>query len=125
MLSLRISNQEYEKLIKERDKKMQLAKKKIKKGLTENQIQSMIRDRLVWDGWFVIRHQQGLGSLKGLSDLSAIKNGKTVYIEVKTPRGVLSQYQEKFKADIESHGGTYIVARSVSDIELLCKSNGV
>ena len=59
--------------------------------LTENEIQNEIRERLRWAGWYVIRHQQSMGSLKGLSDLSAIRNGQTVYIEVKKPGGVQSR----------------------------------
>ena len=50
----------------------------------ETVIQNQIRDLLRMDGWFVIRHQQGMGCHKGLSDLTAIKEGRTIYIEVKT-----------------------------------------
>lgn len=84
--------------------------------MTENEIQAQIRMRLQYAGWYVIRHQQGMGSLKGLSDLSAIKDGRTVYIEVKKPGGVQSQYQKNFQEAIESHGGRYILAKSVEDV---------
>ena len=87
------------------------------KGPTETDIQNAIRDFLRWRGWFVIRHQQGLGSHKGLSDLTAIKNGRTVYIEVKNIFGKLSEKQIEFKSDIENHGGIYLVVRSIADIE--------
>lgn len=60
---------------------------------------------------------------KGLSDLAVFKDGQTVYIEVKTPRGQLSEYQEEFKSDIEAHGGLYVLIRSVDDIAFLCKKN--
>ena len=89
------------------------------KGPTETDIQNAIREYLRWRGWFVIRHQQGLGCHKGLSDLTAIKNGRTVYIEVKAPKGKLSEWQLDFQADIEAHGGLYVVARSVEDVEFL------
>ena len=89
------------------------------KGPTETDIQNAIRDFLRWRGWFVIRHQQGLGCHKGLSDLTAIKNGRTVYIEVKRPKGTQSDDQLDFQADIEAHGGLYVVARSVEDVEFL------
>ena len=87
--------------------------------MTENEIQTQIRMRLQYSGWYVIRHQQGMGSLKGLSDLSAIKDGRTVYIEVKKPGGVQSQYQKNFQEEIEAHGGQYILAKSVDDIKEL------
>ena len=89
------------------------------KGPTETEIQNAIRDFLRWRGWFVIRHQQGLGCHKGLSDLTAIKGGRTVYIEVKRPKGTQSDDQLDFQADIEAHGGLYVVARSVEDVEFL------
>lgn len=89
-------------------------------GPKETDIQNAIREYLRWHGWFVIRHQQTLGSHKGLSDLTAIKNGRTVYIEVKTPRGSQSEDQIQFQFDIESHGGTYVLARSVEDVKFLC-----
>jgi len=88
----------------------------------EGVIQNRIRDFLRYNGWYVIRHQQSLGSLKGLSDLSAIKNGVTIYVEVKTPRGHQSEYQKEFQEEIEAHGGIYILARSIEDVKkVLCK----
>ncbi|MDF2563898.1 MAG: hypothetical protein K0Q53_293 [Massilibacillus sp.] len=42
-----------------------------------------------------------------------------MYIEVKAPKGQLSEYQEEFQSDIESHGGMYVVARSVDDVGFL------
>jgi len=84
---------------------------------TENQIQSAIRECLQWQGWFVIRHQQGLGCHKGLSDLTAVKNGRVVWIEVKTLKGKLSEWQEKFRTEIEAHGGKYLVARKLDDVK--------
>lgn len=83
----------------------------------ETAIQNRIRDFLRMHGWYVMRHQQSLGSLKGMSDLTAIKDGKTIYVEVKTPRGHQSQYQKEFQREIESHGGTYILARGIEDVE--------
>ncbi len=83
----------------------------------ETVIQNQIRDLLRMDGWFVIRHQQGMGCHKGLSDLTAIKDGVTIYIEVKTKTGKQSDWQREFQKDIENHGGTYILARRIEDVE--------
>ncbi|WP_051688322.1 hypothetical protein [Desulfofalx alkaliphila] len=83
---------------------------------TEAHIQRQIRDYLQWHGWFVVKIHQSLGSYKGIADLYAIKNGRSVWIEVKTPRGRQSQHQEKFQRDIEDHGGEYMVARCVEDV---------
>lgn len=83
----------------------------------ESIIQTQVRNLLRLDGWYVIRHQQGLGSHPGLSDLTAIKDGLTIYVEIKTPRGYQSDKQKKFQKDIELHGGKYIICRSVEDIQ--------
>ena len=93
--------------------------------LSETEIQNQIRKFLRLKGWYVMRHQQSLGSLKGMSDLTAIKEGNTIYIEVKTPRGVQSKYQKEFQREIELHGGTYLLAKSVEDIrKFLIKNSG-
>jgi hypothetical protein len=39
-----------------------------------------------------------------------------VWIEVKTPTGRLSAYQENWLQDLKEHGGMYIVARGVEDV---------
>ena len=84
--------------------------------MKEKDIRNQIQDYLRIKGWFVYYNLAGLGSYPGLSDLVAIKNGKVVHIEVKTPTGKLSAYQQKFRDDVEVHGGEYLVARSVDDL---------
>jgi len=49
----------------------------------------------------------------------ALKDGQHIWIEVKTPNGRLSEYQEKFRDDVISHGGKYIVARGIEDVKHL------
>ncbi|TWH48524.1 VRR-NUC domain-containing protein [Sporomusa sp. KB1] len=110
---MRLSEREFAQLAA--DKKS--AKPKAPK---ETDTQNAIREYLCWHGWYVIRHQQSLGSLKGLTDLTALKEGWTVYIEVKTLTGRLSEDQEKFRDNVVAHGGTYVVARSVEDVQFLC-----
>lgn len=85
-------------------------------GQPETAIRRKIRDYLTLTGWFVVYHMQGPLSYRGFPDLTALKDGQTLYIEVKTGKGKLSAYQEQFKADCEAHGGTYIVARGIEDV---------
>jgi len=85
--------------------------------MKEKDIRNQIQDYLRIKGWFVYYNLAGLGSYPGLSDLVAIKNGKVVHIEVKTPTGKLSEYQQKFRDDVEAHGGEYLVARKVEDVQ--------
>jgi len=92
-----------------------------KSKVTEKDIMNQIRDFLRLHGWMVIRNHQTLGSYPGVTDLTAIRGGKVVWIEVKTPRGRLGPDQEKFLQDLEDHGGWWIVARSVEDVEHLVR----
>lgn len=96
--------------------------KGLEPDLKESDILRQVRDFLKWNKWFVIRIQQGLGSHKGVSDLIALKDGKTIFVEVKTRRGNLSEYQIKFKQDIENKGGLYYTVRSIDDIKEVIKS---
>lgn len=87
--------------------------------LKESDIQRQIKEYLQWQGWFVVKIHQSLGSYKGIADLYALRAGRSVWIEVKTPDGYQSQDQKDFERDIKTRGGEYFVARSVEDVELL------
>ena len=84
----------------------------------ESVILNATRQYLRLKGYRVIRHQQGMGCEPGIPDLSAIKRGRTIYIETKSPkwRGKLSKDQERFKVDIEAHGGLFLVIDSVDEM---------
>jgi len=88
----------------------------------EKDIQQQTRDYLRRHHWFVIRLQQSLGCHKGLPDLLAIRDGVVLFIEIKSPRGKLSRYQEQFKQDLESHGGRYLIVRDLADVMKLNSS---
>ena len=79
-------------------------------------IQRSIKEYLQWRGWFVVKVHQSLGSYRGIADMYALKNGRSVWIEVKTPAGRQSTDQQRFQRDIEAHGGEYMIARSVDDV---------
>jgi Holliday junction resolvase len=87
------------------------------KPIPESQIQKEIKEYLQWKGWYVYKNHQSLGSHRGLFDLTAIKNGRVVWIEVKTPRGKVSPFQEQFMKEIREHGGDCIVAKSIDDLK--------
>ena len=96
----------------------QKSKKASPSNLREADIRAQIKDYLEWQGWFVFYHLQGLGSYPGLPDLQAVKNGRTLYIEVKRPTGRQSAHQKRFQQAVESAGGTYILARNVDDLKI-------
>ncbi len=85
----------------------------------ETAIRRQIQDYLRWTGWFVYYNLAGLGSYPGLSDLVAVRDGRVVHIEVKTPKGVQSEKQKRFQRKLEAAGGEYVLARSVADVEHL------
>ena len=87
--------------------------------VTETEIRNDIRNFLRLHGWKVVRIVQSVLSEKGIPDLIAVRGGQTVWIEVKRPTGKLSKEQEEFLEDLEDHGGWWIVARSVEDVEHL------
>ena len=83
----------------------------------ETQIRQSITAALRLAGWDVTYHLQGVGCRRGFPDLTAIKDGQTVYIEVKTETGRQSDYQKEFEQICISHGCRYILARSVKDVQ--------
>ncbi len=85
----------------------------------ESEIRAQIKQYLEWQGWFVFYHLQGLGSYPGLPDLQAVKDGRTIYIEVKRPGGRQSAKQKKFQQDLEAAGGIYILARKIEDLNMV------
>lgn len=89
--------------------------------VTETDILRQIRDFLRLHGWMVVRIHQSLGSEKGIPDLVAIREGQTVWIEVKALRGRLSEHQIRWARDLQDHGGCWIEARSIGDVEHLCR----
>lgn len=58
----------------------------------------------------------------GMADLTLLaKGGKTIFIEVKTPTGKLSEQQKRFKEAVERLGFEYIVMRSKEEAVNLCE----
>ncbi len=82
----------------------------------ETKTKQQIKDYLNLKGidWFY--NAQGLGSYKGLSDLTILRNGKSIYAEIKTPKGKLSPYQEKFKEMCKRNKNQYWVIRSLDEL---------
>lgn len=86
------------------------------KAPTETSILRAIREMLRYKGWLVIRNQQGMGSHKGMADMVAIKDSITIWIEVKAEKGYQSNYQIAFEQEISTHGGIYVLVKSVDDM---------
>lgn len=92
-----------------------------RKPTPESLVLRQVRDFLHAFGWKVVRIHQSLGSEKGIPDLVAVREGRHVWIECKAPKGKLSPDQERWLQDLEDHGGWYIVARGIEDVEHLAE----
>lgn len=61
-----------------------------------------------------------MGTVPGIPDLQLmLQNGKTCYIEMKTDKGVLSDFQLAFQARCKNWGHTYLVVRSFKQFKFL------
>jgi len=88
----------------------------------EKVIELSVRERLTKTGWFCFKISQPSvhsRNIKGIADLFAVKHGQSVWIEIKTNSGKQSENQIKFQENVESHGGKYIVVRSVDELKEL------
>jgi hypothetical protein len=50
-----------------------------------------------------------------------MKNGRTVFVEVKTEKGKQTPDQVQFQSMVSLYGGLYVIARSIDDVKFLCK----
>jgi Holliday junction resolvase len=85
--------------------------------LKESDIRKQLQDYLRWHGWHVHYNLQGLGSYRGVSDLTCIKGGRVVWLEVKTPTGKQREDQKMFQAEVEAAGGEYVLACCIEDLK--------
>lgn len=87
-------------------------------------IQKQVSGLLTWHGFFVFPNIQSALSYNGISDLTAIKDGMTYWIEIKRPRGDRqNDYQKDFQADVESRGGRYLIIHSFEEAEALVREH--
>ena len=88
-----------------------------KRKLTpEGAIKAHVKYYLKLKGWFIFPIMQGPLSYRGISDFYAIKGGRGIWMEIKTPKGRQSDYQIQFQYDIESHGGEYLIVKDVQEL---------
>jgi hypothetical protein len=97
----------------------------------ETEIQAAICDYLALKGYLFSRtnnspiYDKTRGAFRALPkytrrgwpDICLIHGGTFYGIEVKAEKGRLSPEQEELGSDIEKHGGVYIIARSIDDVQ--------
>ena len=87
----------------------------MKKQTGETMVKKQVRDYLRFSGWLVFHNLAGLGCYPGISDFTCIKRARTVWVEIKVPKGIQSEKQRQFMEQIEIHGGEYVIIRSLED----------
>lgn len=87
--------------------------------------------------WTSVAHQRGtrkrfemgilkaLGVRSGCPDIVACHNGRFIGIEIKAPKGRLSENQEATSDAITLAGGLYAVVRSVDEVDAFLRMIGV
>ena len=92
--------------------------------LNEVQLQSQIVELLQRAGWFafvVSRPDRRTTAKKGLPDIWASRKSRSMWIEVKLPKGKLSPDQEQFRDECLRQGVEWHEARSVDDVMKILK----
>ena len=85
--------------------------------MTEADLTRSIRNLLRILGVYHWKQWQGpMSQPKGVSDIIGIYKGRMLAIEVKTRRGRVSEYQQRFIDAVKRHGGIAFIARSVEDV---------
>jgi len=91
----------------------------------EGKIQKKITNCLVRDGWFVTKLLSTTTS--GIPDVYACKDGKSLFVEVKTEKGKTSKIQEFRISQLIDKGMTVFVSYGYADFlteyELYKKTN--
>jgi len=67
-------------------------------------------------GWFHFPILQGLGSYPGLCDIITCKQGRILFLELKSKKGKQSPKQKFFQENIENQGFTYLLIRDIDDL---------
>ena len=92
---------------------MKLYKRPTAESILTRQIRDVLNHARIyhWKSW------QGAMSNPGIADILGIMpDGRMLAIEVKSPKGQLSDAQTLFLSEIKLRGGVVVCARSVEDV---------
>lgn len=113
--------------------------KRAKKARSESELQKQIARACEAQGWLVIRvnsmvtqpddkrflrayYVQNINTSSGHADLVCYRNGRAVFLEVKTPTGRQSESQKRFQSCAVKYGMNYYIVRSIEEA-LACLNN--
>lgn len=83
--------------------------------MTESKIQSSIIKYAKSKGWHTIKTIKL--SESGHADIFMFKNGVTIFVEVKTLKGIQSEIQKYREKQMTNNGFKYILTRSLEDFK--------
>ena len=87
-----------------------------KPKILEADIKKLTRDYMQIKGWFIFPILQSMGCYDGISDFIAVKAGRVVFIETKSPAGKQRPAQIEFQAMVEAKGGEYFLVDCYEDL---------
>lgn len=83
--------------------------------ITESSLVARIVAALKKRGAWVVKLHGGPLQQAGLPDLLVLHLGQVTFLEVKTPKGIVSPLQEHTLTRIQAHGGTAVVVRTLDE----------
>jgi len=86
---------------------------------TETDLKRTLKDYLALNGIFSWPVTQGIASYRGAPDRVMHLNGKATYLEIKLPKGKMSENQQAFYYQCQTDGIDYYVIRSLEDLQAL------
>ena len=89
--------------------------------MTDKELTQEMKKYWKSNGWLAIRTQQNVGSHKGIADFVVMKDGRTVFVELKGEKGRQTKDQKKFENDMISHGSYYLCIKSVEEFDNLSR----
>ena len=84
--------------------------------ITETHIKGQIKDYLNYCGIFNYHLLQGMGAYKGVPDRVMHYKGKVIYLEIKKPKGKMSDNQIVFQSQCIEDGIDYWCVNSVEQL---------
>lgn len=91
----------------------------------EKHIETKIRGYLDGLGAYHVKTHGSVYSRAGVPDIIACVNGKFIAIEVKRPRGVVSELQKANIELIKRAGGVAFIAYSVEEVKRVLQNEGI
>ena len=84
--------------------------------ISEQKIQSKIINHLKNDGWIALKTIKL--SASGYPDIIALRNKITLFVEVKSEKGILSELQKHRINELSLQGFKVIIANSIENFKL-------